>query len=211
MAHTAVSLDPPQGGTFASISRGLTARHLCNVFLRSGRVMKVLVAVSSKHGATREIATAIADHLSSAGHLVMSVDADAETGDLDRFDAFVIGSAIYMGHWTKEARHFIDEQKSQLTAKPVWLFSSGPLGDVSDPVKPDSQVEELIALLGPRGHSVFGGALDKADLSLVERATVRAVHAKYGDYRQWDEIGAWADEIGETLNLISTNTMPSIE
>ena len=72
-------------------------------------------------------------------------------------------------------------------------------------------VEELIALLGPRGHSVFGGALDKADLSLVERATVRAVHAKYGDYRQWDEIGAWADEIGETLNLISTNTMPSIE
>ncbi len=167
--------------------------------------------VSSKHGATREIATAIAHRLSDAGHLVTTVDAAAQGVDLDQFDAFVIGSAVYMGHWTKDARRYIDEHHTQLAAKPVWLFSSGPLGEPSEPVKSDPQVEELTALLGPRGHSIFGGALDKADLNLVERAAVRAVHATYGDYRHWDEIGAWADEIGEALKLISTHTMPSIE
>ena len=173
--------------------------------------MEILVAVSSKHGATREIATAIAHRLSDAGHLVTTVDAAGQAVDLDQFDAFVIGSAVYMGHWTKDAQHFIDAHHTQLAAKPVWLFSSGPLGEPSEPDKSDPHVEELIALLGPRGHTVFSGALDKADLNLVERATIRAVHAKYGDYRHWDEIGAWADQISEALKLLSTHTMPSIE
>ena len=65
-------------------------------------VIEILVAVSSKHGATREIATAIAHRLSDAGHLVTTVDAAGQAVDLDQFDAFVIGSAVYMGHWTKD-------------------------------------------------------------------------------------------------------------
>ena len=47
-------------------------------------------------------ATAIAHRLSDAGHLVTTVDAAAQAVDLDQFDAFVIGSAVYMGHWTKD-------------------------------------------------------------------------------------------------------------
>ncbi len=173
--------------------------------------MKVLVVVSSKHGATREIATIIADRLSDAGHLVTTVDADAQAVDLAQFDAFVIGSAIYMGHWTKDAHRFIDEHRAQLAVKPVWLFSSGPLGEPSESVKSDPELEELTVLLGARGHSVFGGALDKADLNIVERAAVRVVHAKYGDYRHWDEIGAWADEIADALKLTSTYSILPVE
>lgn len=94
---------------------------------------------------------------------------------------------------------------------PSGSFPAGPLATLPEPVKSDSQVEELLALLGPRGHSVFGGALDKADLNLLERATVRAVHAQYGDYRQRAEIGARADEIGEALKPIFTPTTPSVE
>jgi hypothetical protein len=49
---------------------------------------------------------------------------------------------------------------------------------------------------------IFGGALDKSDLNIVERATMRAVHAPYGDYRPWHEISAWTDEIFETLQSL---------
>ena len=36
----------------------------------------------------------------------------------------VIGSAIYMGRWLKTAREFVSEHVAELSAVPVWLFSS---------------------------------------------------------------------------------------
>lgn len=167
--------------------------------------MNILVIVGSKHGSTREIAAAITEHLNASGHHATNADAETPPGDLDQFDAFVIGSAIYMGHWTKDARRFVDEHVTQLAARPVWLFSSGPLGDEPEPAKPDPEVEELVALLTPRDHTIFAGALDKSDLNILERATMRAVRAPYGDYRPWDEISAWTDDIVSALQP-STDT-----
>jgi menaquinone-dependent protoporphyrinogen oxidase len=58
--------------------------------------ISILVAYSSKHGATREIAERIAENLREAGQ-----DADArpvrEAGDLGDYEGFVLGSAVYMG------------------------------------------------------------------------------------------------------------------
>ena len=167
--------------------------------------MNILVAVGSKHGATREIATAISARLAAAGHHATAIDAENPPGDLKSFDAFVIGSALYMGHWTKDARRLIDDNAALLAAKPVWLFSSGPLGDASGPTKPDPQMDEFVAELKPVGHTIFAGALDKADLNIAERATMRMVQAPYGDFRPWDEINAWTDEISAALQALETN------
>lgn len=37
------------------------------------------------------------------------------------------------------------------------------------------------------------------ELGIVERAMVSAVHAKDGDFREWDEIRSWADEFADVL------------
>lgn len=171
------------------------------MWMIKGDGMNVLVVVGSKHGATCEIGAAIAEQLNTAGHHSTAADAENPPGDLSAYDAYVIGSAIYMGHWTKDIRRFVDDHTTALASKPVWLFSSGPLGDTSGP-KPDQQMEEFTAVLKPVGHTIFGGALDKSDLNIVERATMRAVHAPYGDYRPWHEISAWTDEIIEALKLL---------
>jgi menaquinone-dependent protoporphyrinogen oxidase len=163
------------------------------------KVMHVLVAVASRHGSTREIADAIAQALDGPG-----VDAEVRTvedvPDLDRYDAVVLGSAIYMGNWESAASQFVQRHHSKLVTMPVWLFSSGPVGKDEHPGQGDPpKVVEIAQLTRARGHQMFAGKLDRHDLNLGERLVVNVVHAPDGDFRNWSAIRAWADEIGAAL------------
>ena len=162
-------------------------------------VMNVVVIVGSKHGSTRVIAETVGDVLRHRGLDVSIVDADTSDVSLDGYDAAVIGSAVYVGRWMKDARTFVDANREPLRHMPVWLFSSGPLGDGSK--RPDelADVRAFAADVQARDHRVFSGNLDKADLSLAERAAVRMVHAPYGDARDWAEIRSWAETIATNL------------
>jgi menaquinone-dependent protoporphyrinogen oxidase len=146
--------------------------------------MTVLVAYASRHGATREIAEALGRDLCER-----DIDAEVRSADevdgLDDYDAVVLGSALYMGKWLPAAQALRD----RCTGEPLWLFSSGPLGDPPLPEPPD---------LGPR-HRTFGGRLSRGELSLGERGIVRMVKAQYGDYRDWDAVAELAGEIAGAL------------
>ncbi|MET0768833.1 MAG: flavodoxin domain-containing protein, partial [Solirubrobacteraceae bacterium] len=89
--------------------------------------MRVLVTAASRHGATHEIADAIAAGLKRRG-----LDAEArhaeDLGSADGYDAYVIGSAVYVGRWLDTARELVEGNAEALASRPVWLFSSGPLG-----------------------------------------------------------------------------------
>ena len=90
--------------------------------------MKVLVSAASKHGATAEIAAAIAGHLRAAGHEVTLVEPnDAE--HLEQYDAFVLGSGVYAGHWLAQGRDLVHGVGRHAHGRPVWLQwdSSGAL------------------------------------------------------------------------------------
>ena len=63
-------------------------------------------------------------------------------GDVARYDAFVVGSAAYMFHWLADATQLRPAQPGVLAARPVWLFSSGPLG--TDPVDAKGR-DQLVA------------------------------------------------------------------
>ena len=89
--------------------------------------MSVLVVYASKHGATRGIAGRIAASLRTAG-CKTDVRPVKDAGDLAAYDAFVIGSAAYELNLRKEATEFVRRNRKVLAARPVWLFSSGPLG-----------------------------------------------------------------------------------
>lgn len=160
--------------------------------------MKVLVSAASKHGATAEIARAIADTLESAGLAVSTIPPDAVTSVAD-YDAVIIGSGVYVGHWMDAARDLVERHGAELAQRPVWLFSSGPVGDPPKPEENPVDIKDIIATLGARDHRVFAGLVEKGRLGLGEKVILKAVGAPEGDYRPWDEIRAWAEGIAGAL------------
>ncbi len=160
----------------------------------------VLVAVAGRHGSTAEIAEEIAGVLRrELPEADVEVRDAADPGELQRFDAVVVGSAVYMGRWLPAARHLVESHRAQLATVPLWMFSSGPLGDPPRPVDDLAEVTALGSSAGARGHQIFSGRLDPADLRWTERLAVRAVHAPAGDYRDHDAIRAWAREVASAL------------
>jgi menaquinone-dependent protoporphyrinogen oxidase len=172
--------------------------------------MKILVAYASKYGATQGIAERLGDRLGERGHEV-SVRSCMDIDDASGFDAYVVGSAVYAFNWRKGARKFVERHAAELSAHPVWLFASGPLGtDVVDKDGKDvlkeaepKQFAEYEGLLGPRGKKVFRGAYDHEQLRGADRMVVWMPAIRdllpNGDFREWDEIDAWADAIADEL------------
>lgn len=165
--------------------------------------MKILVAYASKHGSTTAIARAVAEKLRLAGNEV-DLGTVGEVADVGTYDAYVIGSAVYYGSWMKEASAFVESNTAWLARRPVWLFSSGPVGPAA-PADP-KELPALREAIAPLDHRVFYGSLDRNHLSIGERIVVAAVKAPDGDYRDWREIDAWADEIA--LELAKTEPLP---
>ena len=161
--------------------------------------MKVLISVASKHGATNEIGAHIRESLLSAGLDAEVVAPDAVT-ELDGYDAVILGSAIYGGQWRPEVKTLVERLQTQLQQRPVWLFSSGPLGDPPVPADDPPDAVRMVESTGAEEHVVFAGKLDRSKLNLLERSMVKAVKAPYGDFRDWDEISRWADRISRALS-----------
>jgi menaquinone-dependent protoporphyrinogen oxidase len=177
--------------------------------------MHVLVAYASRHGATQGIAERIAKTLRTNG-----LDAEARPAasirDLAGYDAFVIGSAAYLFHWLKEAAALVRHERATLSERPVWLFSSGPLGTEPIDAKGRDQKEvavpkempELVAAVHARDHHVFFGAYDadRQPIGLAEHAMSLFPAAKQGlpagDFRDWLEIDAWATAIARELQPV---------
>jgi menaquinone-dependent protoporphyrinogen oxidase len=168
--------------------------------------MKILVAVASRHGSTYEIAEAIADEIREAG-LTVDLCHIHDHPHLPLYDAAVIGSAVYMGRWMADATKYLEENQEELVDMPVWLFSSGPLGEDLDEIEAEEQpynIEELMAMTRAVGHQVFVGKLDKEQLGLGEKLVVRMVKAPAGDFRDWQAISDWAEEIVSALAPVPT-------
>jgi menaquinone-dependent protoporphyrinogen oxidase len=164
--------------------------------------MRVLVSAATRHGSTAEIAERIGhvlrDELSDVPAQVDVLPPGA-VADLDGYDALVLGSAVYMGHWLDGARQLSLRYAGSGTDRPVWLFSSGPVGD---PAKPDEQpvdVATVVTTTQAREHRLFAGVLDRHRLGFGERALVAALRAPYGDFRDWAAIEAWARDIAAEL------------
>ncbi len=176
--------------------------------------MKVLVTYATRHGATTGIATRIADRITASGHEASALPVENVT-DLDGYQAVVLGGAAYMSHWLKPAVRFARHHYVDLAARPVWLFTSGPIGtDQVDAQGQDIRIstrpkewEELVPLIRPRGERVFFGAYDPTTppLGLAEKlmrhlpAATSTLPA--GDFRDWDAIEDWATQIATVLSI----------
>lgn len=165
--------------------------------------IQVLVAYATKHGATAEIAEKIAQTFRQAG-LGADVLPTDRVSDLTRYQAVVLGSAVYLGRWRKEATRFLKANEKALAERPVWLFSSGPTGE-GDPVALTQDwhfpkaLQPIADRIRPRDTAVFHGALNVKKLNLVEKWMIKNVKAPLGDFRDWDAITSWATAIAGVL------------
>jgi menaquinone-dependent protoporphyrinogen oxidase len=163
-------------------------------------LFRVLVTVASRHGSTAEIARAVAARLDdpASGCTAMAVPVEQDP-DPHPFAAVVLGSAVYLGRWLEPARTYATTHAAVLRGRPVWLFSSGPIGEPPFPPDEPHDAAPLLRLTGAREHRVFPGRLDPARLGFGERAMVTAMRAPLGDFRSWDAVRSWADAIGGDL------------
>jgi menaquinone-dependent protoporphyrinogen oxidase len=175
-------------------------------------MMRVLVVHSSRHGATQGIAERIAATLRQQG-LETTVQPAQLADDPAGYDAAVIGSAAYYFHWMKPAAKFVRRNRDVLANRPVWLFSSGPLGteakdaqgrDLCAILEP-KEIAEFRETLKPRDHRVFFGALDPSKLGFAHRLMLKLPANRdnalfpVGDFRDWNDVDAWATGIAQAL------------
>jgi menaquinone-dependent protoporphyrinogen oxidase len=184
--------------------------------------MRILVAYASRHGATRGIAERIAERLERSGLDVTLAPVD-ETGPVAEYDALVIGSAAYVSHWLNEATRFVHRNRSVLASRPVWLFSSGPIGTEKVDAKGRDVLEasiprefaEFAEALRPRDLHIFSGAYDPdaEPIGLMERLGARFTRMPAvrdalpaGDFRDWAAIETWAEGIARELQQVPAAT-----
>jgi len=164
---------------------------------------RVLVAYASKHGITAEIAEKIGDTLRQSG-LQVDVLPAKSVKDMAPYRAVVLGSAVYIAMWRKEMVKFLQDNEKMLSERPLWFFSSGPMGK-GDPVEllhgwrfPEAQ-RSLIERIKPRDITVFHGAIDLKKMNFLEKWTLKNVKAPIGDFRDWQAIASWAALIASKL------------
>jgi menaquinone-dependent protoporphyrinogen oxidase len=171
--------------------------------------MRVLVSAASQQGATAEIAKALGEELATKG-LNVKVASPDEVAWLAGTDAVVLGSAVYRGHWMASAVRLAERVGTELVGRPVWLFSSGPVGDPSrklarsmgaDPV----DLPSLMAKTKAREHRMFAGKLDPHELHGLQRAALFVFRGLEGDFRDWAAVRDWADDIAGQLGAVASH------
>jgi menaquinone-dependent protoporphyrinogen oxidase len=138
--------------------------------------------------------------------------------DVRAYDAVVLGGAAYLFHWHKDATDFARSYRVALRERPVWLFSSGPLGtdvvdmegtEVLQTCRP-KEFAELSALVRARGTEVFLGAHGPhaRPATVGERLFALLPAAKgalpTGDFQDWAAIDAWAQRVAAALSCEHT-------
>jgi menaquinone-dependent protoporphyrinogen oxidase len=167
----------------------------------------ILVAYATKYGATAEIAERIAQVLRQAG-LQTDVNPADRVSDLTPYRAVVLGSAVYIGKWRKEAEKFLQTNETALAERQVWLFSSGPTGE-GDPVellqgwRIPAVLQPIAERIQPRNIAVFHGNASLKKLNFLEKHMLNTVKAPSGDFRDWEAITTWAEGIAEALKAES--------
>lgn len=175
--------------------------------------MTVLVGYASEHGSTEGIARRIAARLRERGRTA-DVRPLSDAPGADGYEAVVLGSAVHGGAWLDEASGYVRANTDPLGRIPIWLFSVGLARVVGGWFEKHSRdPEEIMELCRGhdlRDHRLLAGALRPQHLPLPGRVFYRLIGGRYGDFRDWEEIDAWADTIAADLSAAGASGAASV-
>ena len=159
--------------------------------------MLVLVTYGSKMGGTQGLAEMVADSFRTEG-FDAEVRPAREVDDVSRYDAVVVGGALYAFRWHRDARRFVKRHSDALEFRPTYLFSSGPLDDsaAAGGIPPVKGVARLMRRIGARGHVTFGGRMP-ADARGFPASAMAKSNA--GDWRDPDHVARWVHSVAAEL------------
>lgn len=162
----------------------------------------VLVVYGTKTGCTARIAEKIAETLAQTGTAVhLSTASDAP--DASEFDAVVVGSGVRAGNWHRPVKEWVAVNAEALKSRPTAFFTVG-LTMGAQPEKADevrAYTDPLIAETGvvPLDIGLFAGMNEPAAFSLAERLIIKMIKAPQGDFRDYESVARWAQELAPRL------------
>lgn len=162
---------------------------------------KVLVAYATKAGSTAEIAGRIADTLQEKGHIVDLLSID-HVKSPDGYDTIILGSAARAGSVLPEVTTFVNRNQAILQEINFHMFL------VCMTLKEDTEdnrkivsayLQPIREMIDPDCEGLFAGVMDYSKLNFFEKMLAKALKAPEGDFRKWDQIITWAEEVAQRM------------
>jgi len=172
--------------------------------------MKALIVYGTRYGTAAEIAEEIRNVMENEGTEVDLVNSrDLKDCDISPYDMVVVGSGIKMDKWTRGPLQFLEKNKSTLSNKKVALFVTCGAANIEETIAEGQKkyledIAEKYLSGKPVAVGLFGSVYDphaKHGLmyKLATKFIIKKELEKRGldtnkrvDYRNWDEIRAWA-------------------
>jgi menaquinone-dependent protoporphyrinogen oxidase len=161
---------------------------------------KTLVAYVTRAGSTAEIAREIAKTLSAQGAAVEVLPLKNVT-DLKSYQAVILGSAIRMGQWLPEAAKFVEQNQSVLSQMPTAFFTVHLMNLGSDEASSKARqayLDPVRKVVLPKKEAVFAGVGDWKKVSFLDGLIAKAVKSPEGDFRDWQAIRNWAEDLRQS-------------
>jgi len=158
---------------------------------------RALVTYASKAGSTAEVALKIGQLLAQRS-LQVDVRPLANVTGLASYQVVVLGSAIRIGRLLPEALTFIQQNRAILQQKAFHVYilcMTLATDNDGNRKKVSAYLEPVPALVKPVSEGLFAGVMDLNKLEVFERLIMLAKKTPIGDFRKWDQIGAWAQNI----------------
>ncbi len=155
--------------------------------------MSVLVTYGSTRGSTQGLAEMVVAALHDEGVTSDLCPARA-VRHADRYDAVIVGGALYAYRWHRDARRFVRRHSAELRRRPTYFFSSGPLDDsaATRDIPPVKGVQSLMRRVDAKGHITFGGRLSPDAKGFPASAMAKK---QAGDWRDVAQVRAWVATI----------------
>lgn len=164
--------------------------------------MRALVAYGTRSGCTAGIAEKIGETLSEKGFVVRVAPVE-EAGSPDDYDVAVIGSGVRAGSWHSHALSWVKHNADALKDMPVAFYTCGLV--ITDSSKLDEVRGYTSALIEETGVKpvdigLFAGWNEPKAFSLIERGVMKVMKAPQGDFRDWNVISLWAEDLVPKLS-----------
>ena len=159
---------------------------------------RVLVAFATRYGTTQEAAEVVAESIRQSG-LDVEVKPLRDVKTLDGYRAVVIGAALYMYRWHKDAIAFLTRFQQALTGVPLAVFAIGPVNPVEKEfADARAQLDKELAQftwLKPLDIRIFGGKFDPYALRFPHNLVPGMKKLPVTDARDLGAVAAWGRDL----------------